>query len=66
MTEPKEPTAKQWKRRALHAEQQVELLQNARAMEPAKEMRHFREIAALRVAVKEAQEALQWAMEQQT
>lgn len=66
MTEPKEPTAKQWKRRALHAEQQVELLQNARAMEPAKEMRHFREIAALRVAVKEAQEALSWAMEQQT
>ena len=39
MTEPREPTAKQWK---------------------------FRELAALRVALKEAQEIINWALEQQT
>ena len=33
MTEPSEPTAKQWKRRALKAEQQVEFLRGVRAME---------------------------------
>lgn len=30
------------------------------------EMRQFRELAALRVALKEAQEILNWALEQQT
>ena len=43
MTEPREPTAKQWKRRALQAEQQVEFLQGVRASEADKEMRQFRE-----------------------
>lgn len=52
MTEPREPTLKQWKRRALQAEQQVEFLQG--------------ELAALRVALKEAQEIINWALEQQT
>lgn len=66
MTEPREPTLKQWKRRALQAEQQVELLQNIRSMESGKEMRQFRELAALRVALKEASEIIQWALEQQT
>ena len=66
MTDPREPTAKQWKRRALQAEQQVEFLQGVRASEAGKEMRQFRELAALRVALKEAQEIINWALEQQT
>ena len=66
MTEPREPTARQWKRRALQAEQQVEFLQEVRAMEADQEIRQYRELAALRVALKEAQEAINWALEQQT
>ena len=66
MTGPREPTAKQWKRRALQAEQQVEFLQKVRAMEADQEIRQYRELAALRVALKEAQEAINWALEQQT
>ena len=66
MTEPREPTLKQWKRRALQAEQQVEFLQGLRAREAYDEMRQFRELAALRVALKEANEIINWALEQQT
>ena len=66
MTDPREPTLKQWKRRALQAEQQVEFLQGLRAREAYDEMRQFRELAALRVALKEAQEVINWALEQQT
>ena len=66
MTEPREPTLKQWKRRALQAEQQVEFLQGVRAREADQELRQYRELAALRVALKEAQEIFTWALEQQT
>ena len=66
MTEPREPTARQWKRRALQAEQQVEFLQRVRAMEADQEIRQYRELVALRVALKEAQEVINWALEQQT
>lgn len=66
MTEEREPTPKQWKRRALHAEQQMERMQLLRAHESANEIRTSREICALRVALKEAHEAIQWALEQQT
>ena len=66
MAAPREPTLKQWKRRALQAEQQVEFLQEVRAMEAAMEIRQYRELAALRVALKEAQEVINWALEQQT
>ena len=66
MTAPREPTLKQWKRRALQAEQQVEFLQEVREMEAAMEIRQYRELAALRVALKEAQEVINWALEQQT
>lgn len=66
MTEPREPTLKQWKRRALQAEQQVAFLKEVRAMESAREMRQFREVAALRVALREAHEALVWALGQQS
>ena len=61
-----EPTLKQWKRRALQAEQQVEFLQATRARETDTEMRTFRELAALRVALQEAREVITWALEQQT
>ena len=66
MTAPREPTLKQWKRRALQAEQQVEFLQEVRAREADQEIRQYRELAALRVALKEAQEVINWALEQQT
>ena len=66
MTEPREPTLKQWKRRALQAEQQVEFLQGVRAREADQELRQYRELAALRVALKEAHEIITWALEQQT
>ena len=66
MTAPREPTLKQWKRRAMQAEQQVEFLQEVRAREAATEIRQYREMAALRVALKEAQEVINWALEQQT
>ena len=66
VAEPREPTLKQWKRRALQAEQQVEFLQGVRAREAHDEMRQHRELAALRVALKEAQEIINWALEQQT
>jgi hypothetical protein len=66
MTEPREPTAKQWKRRALQAEQQVEFLQQCRTREAAGEIVQFRQIAALRVALQEAREIIEWAQEQQT
>jgi hypothetical protein len=64
MTGQREPTLKQWKRRALAAEQQVEFLQNVRAMESASGLRQFRELAALRVALAEIAEIAQWAKEQ--
>lgn len=66
MTEAREPTPKQWKRRALQAEQQVAFLQQVRAHESENEMRQIRELSALRVALKEAQEIIHWALEQQT
>ena len=66
MTDPKEPTAKQWKRRALQAEQQVEFLQAARARESDQELRQYRELAALRVALTEAREIIDWALQQQS
>ncbi len=64
MTEPKEPTLKQWKRRALHAEEQVAFLQGVRAMESANEMQQSREIAALRVALAEIHDVINWVREQ--
>ncbi len=44
----------------------MEFLQGVRAREAHDEMRQFRELAALRVALKEAQEVINWALEQQT
>lgn len=66
MTTTREPTLKQWKRRALAAEEHAEFVQTLRAGEAAKELSMAREIAALRVAMKEIQEVITWALEQQT
>lgn len=66
MTEPREPTLKQWKRRALQAEMQVDVFQVAQVSYVERQMRLHRELAALRVALKEAQEVINWALEQQT
>lgn len=66
MTPTREPTLKQWKRRALAAEERAEFVQSLRAGEAAKELSMAREIAALRVAMKEIQEVITWALEQKT
>jgi hypothetical protein len=66
MTEPREPTARQWKRRALAAEERADFLQTLRAGEAAKELQLARETARLRVALKEIQEVITWALEQKT
>jgi hypothetical protein len=66
MTEPREPTLKQWKRRALAAEERADFLQTLRAGEAAKELQLARETARLRVALKEIQEVITWALEQKT
>lgn len=53
-----EPTLKQWKRRALKAEETVDLLQRIRATESALEMQMVHELAAARVALREIEDAL--------
>lgn len=53
-----EPTLKQWKRRALKAEETVELLQHIRATESAVEMKMVHELAAARLALREIEDAL--------
>ena len=62
----KEPTLKEWKRRALKAEAQVEFLQNARSLDAQQELTAARERAAQKVALDEIREVLQWAQEQKT
>ena len=53
-----EPTAKQWKRRAIKAEETVTLLQSIRASEAAVELQMVHELAAARVALREIEDAL--------
>ena len=59
MKEPREPTAKQWKRRAIKAEETVALLQRIRANEAAVELEMVHELAAARVALREIEDAVQ-------
>lgn len=66
MTEPHEPNLKQWKRRALKAEAELASIRDIRSFEHQWEMTHHRELSAYKVALKEAQEAINWALEQQT
>ena len=56
-----EPTPKQWKRRALAAEQEIATIQQMRAFDAQQEMKLARENATLRVALREIQEASNWA-----
>lgn len=51
-------TLKHWKRRALRAEETVELLQRIRATESAVEMQMVRELSAARLALREIEDAL--------
>lgn len=56
-----EPTLKQWKRRALAAEEELATIKKLRAFDAAQEMAMARENATLRVALREVQDATNWA-----
>lgn len=66
MTNQPAPTLKQMQRRALKAEAELESIQRIRKFEHEWELTHHRELAVYKVALKEAMEALQWALEQTT
>lgn len=55
-----EPTLKQWKRRALAAEAELDALRTIMEVSAAHELGLARENAYLRVAIKEVQEATNW------
>ena len=56
-----EPTIKQWKRRALAAEEELSIIHKMRAFDAKQEMDMARENAALRVALREVQDSTNWA-----
>jgi len=56
-----EPTLKQWKRRALVAEEELATIRKMRAFDKDQEMKSALENAALRVALREIQETSNWA-----
>ena len=56
-----EPTLKQWKRRALAAEEELATIQKMRAFDAGREIEMARENATLRVALREIQDASNWA-----
>lgn len=56
-----EPTLRQWKRRALAAEEELATIQKLRAFDTTREMDMARENATLRVALREVQDASNWA-----
>ena len=56
-----EPTLKQWKRRALVAEEELAKIRKMRAFDKEQEMKDARENAVLRVALREIQETSNWA-----
>ena len=66
MTNQPAPTLKQMQRRALKAEAELESIQRIRKFEHGLELTHHRELAVYKVALKEAMEALQWALEKTT
>ncbi len=66
MTDEKQLSLKQMQRRALKAEAELESIQRIRKFEHGLELTHHRELAVYKVALKEAMEALQWALEQTT
>ena len=56
------PTAKQWERRALKAEAELEIIRRMRAMDAKRELDMARELATLNVAMKEVRDASNWAI----
>ena len=66
MTDEKQLSLKQMQRRALTAAAELESIQRIRKFEHGLELTHHRELAVYKVALKEAMEALQWALEQTT
>jgi hypothetical protein len=67
MTEQDRPlTAKQWQRRALKAEAELELVHELRKNDAKQEMAMARELAMLRVAAHEVYEVTQWALGSQS
>ena len=66
MTDEKQLSLKQMQRRALKAEAELESIRRIRQHEHEWELTHHRELAVYKVALKEAMEALQWALEQTT
>jgi hypothetical protein len=58
-----EPTAKQWKRRALKAEAELESIRKIRVFEHQNELTGHRKVSAMKVAFDEIQDALNWAKE---
>ena len=58
-----EPTAKQWKRRAMKAEAELETLRRIRSFEHGSTVRAYGQISAMQVAMNEIQDALDWAKE---
>jgi hypothetical protein len=58
-----EPTLKQWKRRALKAEAELDSLRKTREFEHGISVRAYGQIAAMQVAMNEIQDALDWAKE---
>ena len=55
-------TTKQWQRRALKAEAELEIIHQLRAHEGQQEMAMARELARFRVSAREVQEATEWAL----
>lgn len=56
-----EPTLKQWKRRALKAEEELESIREIRKVEHSMELSNHRKNAAMKVAMDEIQDAIDWA-----
>lgn len=56
-----ELTLKQWKRRALAAEEELDIVSGMRNFDAEREMAMARENATLRVALREIQDASNWA-----
>ena len=55
-----EPTLKQWKRRALKAEAELESIRKIRALEHQNELPNHRKNAAMKVALDEMKDTLDW------
>lgn len=57
-----EPTLKQWKRRALAAEQELTIITKMRKFDKEQELEMARELAACKVALKESKDVIDWAL----